>query len=115
LNPAPLNATILRMSDARVVGIAILALASILRAQSPAGTRVTITVMDQTGAYVPGATVTVQSDSALPLDPVQTDSRGQAELVLPTVPCTIKVTAPGFKNWWQQIKAPDEIEQKIKS
>ena len=101
------------MSAPHVVGIAILALTSGHLAQSTPATTVTITVMDQGGAYVPSATITVQSDLAIPSNPVQTDSHGQAELIFSQCPCVVKVAAIGFKTWMKQIKVPSELEQSI--
>ena len=111
LNPELPGATILRMSAAHVVGIAILALTSLLRAQSPpATTELTIKVIDMPEREASRDWLTYSLRT-----PAQqsTVASAHGEAIAKVTPGTyaVSVTSPGFKHLIQEI----EVESSFKA
>ena len=84
------------------IGVAAFALVlctGVLPAQQPATNSLLVTVMDPSGAVIPGAGIRTTDQATGQLFEGVADQAGQAELHLPNGNLTVRVQARGFATW----------------
>ena len=76
----------------------------------PPGYQVTIKVLDFGGAYVSGALVEIDLSSPT-FRAIKTDGSGQATIGIPTGMHSLRVSAPGFRNWngFAEVQGTEEV------
>jgi hypothetical protein len=118
------------MAAARLAAALLVALATALTAQNTSTNQVVITVIDTSGALIPGAHVgIVRLPDVIPNDgdwlhyastapeqaTTQTDGHGETTVGLAPGIYAISIAAPGFKRYFKRIEIRDESNQSLRA
>lgn len=118
------------MAAVRIFAVVLVAFALSLAAQNTSTSRLDITVVDQSGAVVPGAHIgIIQLPAAIPNDgnwrdyaytapeqtSTKTDPNGKATVTLTKGGYAVAVSAPGFKHDYEMIDVADESSHSLRA
>lgn len=72
-----------------------------------------VTVVDPSGAFIPGAVIQLRSDLDVRVGEFRADENGMAELKLAPTKYSIRVYAPGFEAWSTSVNLTSGVNQSV--